>query len=44
MYLALNKKLIADIANVRKRPIVAIYADATNCYNRVAYSFASLCV
>ena len=42
-YLALNKKLIADIANVRKLPTVTICADATNCYDRVAHPFASLC-
>ena len=42
-HLALNKKLIADIANVRKLPSVTICADATNCYDRVAHPFASLC-
>ena len=42
-YLALDKKLIADIANMRKFPIITIYADATNCYDRVAHPFASLC-
>ena len=42
-HLALNKKLIADIANVRKLPTATICADATNCYNRVAHPFASLC-
>ena len=42
-HLALNKKLIADIANVRKRPTATICADATNCYDRVAHPFASLC-
>ena len=36
-HLALDKKLILDIANVQKLPIITIYADATNCYNRVAY-------
>ena len=42
-YLALNKKLIADIANIRKLPMITICADATNCYDRVAHPFASLC-
>ena len=42
-HLALNKKLIADIANVWKRPTATICADATNCYDRVAHPFASLC-
>ena len=42
-HLALDKKLIADIANVRKLPMVTICADATNCYDRVAHPFASLC-
>ena len=43
MHLILNKKLITDIVNIRKLPTITIYADATNCYNRVAYSFTSLC-
>ena len=38
-HLALDKKLIADIANVRKLPMITICADATNCYDRVAHSF-----
>ena len=42
-YLALDKKLIADIANVRKLLTIIIYADAMNCYDRVAHPFASLC-
>ena len=42
MYLALNKKLIADIANTRKKLIVVMYTDAINSYNRVAYPFNSL--
>jgi len=29
-HLALNKKLIADISNIRKVPTVTICADATN--------------
>jgi hypothetical protein len=43
IYLALDKKLIVDIANVRKLPTITICYDATNCYNRVAHPFASLC-
>ena len=39
-HLALDKKLIADIANVRKLPTITICADATNCYDRVAHPFA----
>ena len=42
MYLVLNKKLIVDIANVRKRLMFIIYADTTNCHDRVVYPFASL--
>ena len=42
-HLALNKKLISDISNVRKLLTVTICADATNCYNRIAHPFASLC-
>ena len=43
-YLALNKKLILDIANIRKLLTVVICADVTNYYDRVTYLFASLCV
>jgi len=42
MYLALNKKLIVDIANMRKILIVTICEDAINSYGRVVYPFASL--
>ena len=42
-HLVSNKKLIAYIANAQKLPMIAIYSDATNCYDRVAYPFASLC-
>ena len=42
-HLALDKKLIADIANVRKLLTITIYANATNCYDQVAHPFASLC-
>ena len=41
--LTLDKKLISDITNVRKLPIITICANATNCYDRVAHPFASLC-
>ena len=41
--LALDKKLIADIVNVRKLPTITICADATNYYDRVAHPFARLC-
>ena len=39
---ALNKKLITDISNQIKSLSIVISADATNCYDRVAHSFASL--
>ena len=42
-HLVLNKKLIADIANVRKLPMATTHEDATNFYDRVAHPFASLC-
>ena len=42
-HLALNRKLIADTSNERKLLTVTICTHATNCYNRVAYPFASLC-
>ena len=32
-HLALDKKLIADISNIRKVPTVTICADTTNCYD-----------
>ena len=41
-HLALDKKLISDIANVRKLPTITVYADVTNCYNRIAHPFSSL--
>ena len=40
--LALNKKLILDIANVQKLLTAVICTDATNCYNRVINPFTSL--
>ena len=33
IHVALNKKLIADIANQIKTPIIVISADTTNCYD-----------
>ena len=42
-HLALDKKLIADIANVRKLLTITICANVMNCYDRVAHPFASLC-
>ena len=41
-HLALSKKLIADISNIRKLPTIIRCADATNCYDRVAHPYASL--
>jgi hypothetical protein len=42
-HLALDKKLISDIVNMRKLPMITICADVTNCYDRVTHLFASLC-
>ena len=42
-YLVPRKKLIADVSNIRKLPTVTIWDDATNCYDRVAHPYASLC-
>ena len=42
-HLALDKKLISDITNVRKLPMITICANTTNCYDRVAHPFASMC-
>ena len=44
MHLALNKKLLPDIANVWKRSIVTICTDVTNYYDRVTHLFVSLCM
>ena len=41
-YLALDKKLIFNIVNIRKLPAITICADTTNYYNRVVHSFTSL--
>ena len=42
IHVALNKKLIADIANQIKTPTIVISADTTNFYDQVAHPFASL--
>ena len=42
-HLALSKKLIADISNVRQIPSVTICTDANNCYDKVAHHYTSLC-
>ena len=39
----MSKKLITDISNTIKLPTATICADATNCYDRVAHPYASLC-
>ena len=36
----LDKKVLLDVANIRKFLITTIYADATNCYDKVAYAYA----
>ena len=41
-HLILDKKLISDIANVRKLPMITICANAANYYDRVAHPFGSL--
>ena len=40
----LNKKIIANIGNMRDLLMVTICVDTTNCYNRVVHAFASICV
>ena len=42
-HLAISKKFIADISNTRKLPTITKCVDATNCYDRVAHTYASLC-
>ena len=41
-YIALNKKLIYNIVNQMKRPMVVISANMMNCYDCITYSAASL--
>ena len=42
-HLTLDKKLISNITNVSKIPMITICTDVTNYYGRVAHPFASLC-
>ena len=42
IYVALNKKLVSDIANQSKKPTVVVLADISNCYDWIAYLIASL--
>ena len=39
---ALNKKLLADIANKNKLPNIIASVDASNYFNRVAYPIAGM--
>ena len=39
---AISKNLIVDVYNQVKTSSIVISADATNCYDRIAYLFASL--
>ena len=41
-HIALNKTLIADCGNIIKMPIIMISADVINCFDCIAYFFASL--
>ena len=43
IHLALSKKILADISIIRKLHTVTTCVDATNCYDRVAHPYASLC-
>ena len=42
-HLALSKKLIADISNTKKISTATTCTDTTNCYDRVARPYDSLC-
>jgi len=42
IYVALNKKLLVDIANQTKRSCIIISTDTSNSFNRVAYSIAGI--
>ena len=44
LQVTINKKVILDISNQKKVPSITISADATNCYDRVVYSFTSFTV
>ena len=42
IHIALNKKLLADIANKNKLPSIITSADTSNCFERVAYLMAGI--
>ena len=42
IYIALNKKLVSDIANQSKKLTVVVSVDASNCYDRIAHPIAIL--
>ena len=42
VYVVLNNKLVSDVANQVKKPIIIILADAINGYNCIAHLIASL--
>jgi len=42
IHIALNKKLLVDIANQNKLPSIIVSADASNYFDRVAYLFAGI--
>ena len=41
LHVALNKKLVCDISNQQKQPMVVISANASNCYDRITHPIAS---
>ena len=42
IHVALNKKLVYNIGNQHKKSIVVVSVDASNYYNRIAYSILSM--
>ena len=42
IHMALNKKLVCDIGNQLKKPMVVVSTDATNCYDRIIHLVSSL--
>ena len=42
LHVALNKKLVCNIGNQQKKPIVVVSADATNCYDRITHPILSM--
>ena len=42
IHVALNKKLVYNIGNQHKKPIAVVSTDASNCYDRIAYSILSM--